>query len=339
MRRFGRALGRVLLALGVLAVGLWVLGPRERLALRPTFDAAQLPEAAGLDAYLARAEDAVGGVRPGARKRIFWAGAAGARTEVAVVYLHGFAASSGDISPVPEEVARRLGANLYLARLAGHGVDGARLAEVSAQDWVNDTAEAIAIGARLGDRVMLIGTSTGGTLAALAANQPALAERLAGVVMISPNFGLRDPRLWPLTWPLARYWVPLVAGGEQCLDGLPPQGEVWTRCFPTAALFQMAELAEHVGRNDYFGTGVPALVLYSPEDQVVSADRIEQVAGPWAGPMVIEPVEPGPGDDPRRHVILGDLLSPGQTEWGVDLITDWISRHKTAVDYGTLEGD
>ena len=62
----------------------------------------------------ARFEDIVEGVE----KRVVWAGERGARTDWAVVYLHGFSGSSEEIRPVPDEVAAALGANLFYR---GHG--------------------------------------------------------------------------------------------------------------------------------------------------------------------------------------------------------------------------
>ena len=89
-------------------------------------------------------------IRPGAAKRILWAGEKGARTPLAIVYIHGFSGSAEEIRPVPDEVARTLGANLYFSRLAGHGRRPAAMAEPDAGDWIEDMAEAMAIGRRLG---------------------------------------------------------------------------------------------------------------------------------------------------------------------------------------------
>ena len=58
------------------------------------------------------------------------------------------------------------------------------MAEGSAEAWMDDMAEALAVGRAVGDRVLLVGTSTGGTLAALAMHEP-MAEGVAGVAMLS----------------------------------------------------------------------------------------------------------------------------------------------------------
>ena len=80
--------------------------------------------------------------------------------------------------------------------------DGPILGQARVPVLPGDTAEALAIGRRIGDRVLVIATSTGGTLAALAATDPELSERLAGVVLISPNFGVQNPKAGLLTLPV-----------------------------------------------------------------------------------------------------------------------------------------
>lgn len=253
-----------------------------------------------------------------------WAGARGDKTPLAVIYLHGFSATSQEIRPVPDDVARVLGANLFYARLAGHGQDGAALAGATADDWIADLAEALAIGRRIGDRTILIATSTGATLASFAATDPQAAEGLAGVVMISPNFGLRSMAGRALDLPLARWWAPVVAGAER---SFAPQNadhaKWWTTRYPTVALFPMAALVRAARDLPFDRALVPALILFSPEDRVIDPDAAASVARAWGGPVQVERRRMGPEDDPYSHVIAGDILSPGQSAETVDLIVTW----------------
>ena len=88
------------LAVGVVALvaligGLWLFG-REPL---------RVPEVPGFDdpvAFLAAREGAVDDLRPGAEARIVWAGAVGQRSDLVVLYLHGFSAGPEEIRPVPD---------------------------------------------------------------------------------------------------------------------------------------------------------------------------------------------------------------------------------------------
>src|SRR6202007_3384630 len=97
-------------------------------------------------------------IRPGLQKEIVWADPASrARTPLAIVYVHGFSASKGEVRTLPDRAAAALHANLFYTRLTGHGEDSDAMAKGSINAWVNDYAEAIAIGRAIGDRVIVIG--------------------------------------------------------------------------------------------------------------------------------------------------------------------------------------
>jgi alpha-beta hydrolase superfamily lysophospholipase len=309
----------VLFALYLLAA---VLSPDEPVDRSIAFDAGTLPD--DLDAYLAQAEAALPDIRPGAAKRIVWAGQAGKKTGLAVVYLHGFSATSAEVQPVPERMATGLGANLFLTRLAGHGRPGEAMAGVTAGDWIEDTAEAIAIGRRLGDRVILLGTSTGATLAALAATDPELGDGIAGIAMISPNFRIRPLAARILDMPFARFWGPWVAGAEVVVEASSPAHAAnWTLRYPTDALFPLAALLRAARSTDYATARVPLLVLYSPDDQVIDPSAIAPVTDRWGGKVTGVPLSLGDGDDPYNHVIAGDILSPGMTDEVTERLIGW----------------
>ena len=322
MRAFGKGLGRFLAALIIAALVLWFAVPRSGVDRQIAFSETNIP--ADVETYINQREQAFSDIRPGDAKRILWAGAKGAKTPLAIVYIHGFSASPAEIRPVPDEVARALGANLFFTRLAGHGRDGAAMAGASAEDWLFDMAEAMAVGRRLGERVIVMGTSTGGTLAALAATDPQLNEGLAGTVLISPNFGLHAPAQWMLDAPLIERWGSLVAGETRAFTPLnAEQGRHWTTEYPTVALYPMARLIREARAADYAMAQTPALFLYAQADQVIDPARIPPVIAAWGGSTRVELREMQGDDDPMSHVIAGDILSPGQTEAVIDLVTDW----------------
>jgi alpha-beta hydrolase superfamily lysophospholipase len=322
MRVFLKGLAALLIVIACLAVTF----PRDGVDRTITFDPASLPD--DLDAYLAKAEAQVADLTAGSAKRIVWAGQAGAKTLLAIVYVHGFSATAEEIRPVPDDVAKAAGANLYFMRLAGHGRHGDALAQVTAGDWVEDMAEGMAIGRRLGDRVLLIATSTGAPLAAIAATDPALVDGLAGVVMISPNFGLKSAAGAILDMPLARYWGPMVAGATRSFAPVNARHAAhWTHEYPTTALFPMAALVREGRGLDFATATVPLLVMFAEADQVIDPARIPAVAGVWAGAVTQEKIVVGPGDDPYSHVIAGDTLSPGQTAKATGVILGWMGEN------------
>ena len=267
-------------------------------------------------------------LKDGVARRIIWAGKTGERTDFSVVYLHGFSATSEEIRPVPDRVALALGANLYFSRLSGHGRDGTALAEPRAGDWLNDTAEALEIGRRIGERTIVISTSTGSTLAALLATGDTPSDTVAAHVMVSPNFGLNSPYTHILNLPWVRHWGPLVAGRER---GFKPSNErhkyFWTFRHPTTAVVPVAALVKEANRRNFANAAVPALFLLADEDTVVRADMARKVAKKWGGGGTVQAVRLGPDDDSSRHILAGDILSPGQTDATVSTILDWLSEN------------
>jgi len=324
MRTFGKWLGRSLLGVVVLLAAIWFLWPREPVDTKVSFDPRILPK--NLDVYLAKAEETFTDITEGVEKRVVWAGDAGAQTEIGLIYVHGFSATSEEIRPVPDDLATALGANLYYARLAGHGRGALAMAEPSAGDWMEDMAEALAIGRRIGKKVIVVTTSTGGTLAAIAATDPALMEAVKGIVFVSPNFRIKNPTATILEWPLARTISTLIVGAERSFD---PQNEghakYWTTIYPTTALIPMAAVVKHARKADYSDVTTPALFIFSDDDAVVDAETTRAIATKWGGPVTLQPRVMGESDDPFNHVIAGDILSPGQTAETVQIMRDWIA--------------
>ncbi|MEM7243138.1 MAG: hypothetical protein AAF429_13225, partial [Pseudomonadota bacterium] len=143
-----------IVAIIILIVLILLFGPKERVSKNLRFDPATLPE--DLDAYLANSEAKYEDMREDTHKRIIWAGEKGAQTELAIVFVHGFSASVGEIRPVPDRVAEGMGANLFFTRMSGHGRSFAAMAEPRPDDWLLDFAEAMAIGRRIGRKVIVL---------------------------------------------------------------------------------------------------------------------------------------------------------------------------------------
>ena len=283
-----------------------LFGPR--VGVDETVHAVGVP--ADVDAWLASAEADVSGIRPGDHKEIVWADSAAERTPVALVYLHGFSADRHELDPVPRMLADSLGANLFYTRFAGHGRDGSAMGEASAKDWFQDVAEAVAVGNRLGERVILLGTSTGGTLATWAAGQPELKDDIAALLLVSPNFHPKDRTSRLLLWPWGRQLARALVGPERCFDAdNEAQERHWTTCYPTEALLPLMGLVERVRTMDLGNVTTPTLVLYSPDDQVVDPGAIVARFGRMNSlPKLLQPFHGS--TDPSQHLLAGDIMSP-----------------------------
>lgn len=312
----------VLLILVLAGAALWTFGPREPVDLTVSFDPAAIGD--DPDRYLEESEAKVPNLRPGAVKEIVWAyPKSRARTPLSIVYIHGFSATKEETRPLADEVAAALDANLFYTRLTGHGRDGAAMAEASVNDWLNDLAEAIAIGRDIGNRVVVVATSTGATLATLAAAETDLMEDVAGLVAVSPNFALRDWRSLFLDMPFAREILPLVAGETYGFTPLnPAHGRFWTTQYPTTALLPMAALIRAVESADLSDITVPALFVYSPNDRIVDPAATRDTIERWGAPHAVMHVEES--GDPTNHVIAGRILSPSTTDEIAARIVRWI---------------
>ncbi|WP_297774414.1 alpha/beta fold hydrolase [uncultured Roseovarius sp.] len=279
----------------------------------------------GVDVYLEAVESAYDDIRPDSHKRVIWAGQRETRTPLSIVYLHGFSASSQEIRPVPDRLAEALGANLVYTRFRGHGRTPDAMGEATAEDWMRDASEALALGRATGERVVVLATSTGASIAAAALHHPAQRERVAGIIMVSPNFGINNPLAPLLTWPAARHWLPLLAGKRRSFEPRSTaQAAEWTTEYPSTAVFPMAAVVAHARVLDYSEVGLPALFYYSDGDQVVRPEMSAKVAEGWGGPVTRLVPELGPGDDPFAHVVAGDIMSPGATASATEAMLNWI---------------
>jgi esterase/lipase len=143
-----------------------------------------------LDSYIT-AMEAPHKIKPNNQAKIIWADSSQSQTEYALVYLHGFSASQMEGDPVHQNIAKQFNCNLYLARLAEHGIDTTEdLMNLTADQYWESAKLAYAIGKQIGKKVILMSTSTGGTLALqLAANYP----EIAGLILYSPNIEVFNP--------------------------------------------------------------------------------------------------------------------------------------------------
>lgn len=323
IRVFRLLLTAILLTVLVVAA-LWLLVPRTGIDITPRFDPTVMGD--DIPAWLARREGVFDDITPGAEKRIIWASEAGAHTEWAVIYLHGFSATSEETRPLSDLVAQELGANLFYTRLAGHGRDGAAMGAATGEDWVLDLDEALAIGRRIGDRILIISTSTGGTLATIAATDPNRAQGVAGMVLMSPNYRLADRMAQVLLdGPYVEYWGALVAGKEHSFTPRSPeQARWWTTSYPIQALYTLAALMRATRALDPADATVPALFVWSGRDLVVDEAATAKVAAAWGAPAKTLQLALTPQDDPHGHVIAGRILSPDQTEPVAQAILDWV---------------
>jgi esterase/lipase len=320
MRKFAI---RTAVVVAVLVV-VFLAGPRTKidLQIKPVNLPANLSD---FDQYLADAEVKYPDIVPGTEKTIVWANAEKTKTPLSIVYIHGYSATRQETVPLSDEIAAQLGTNLFYTRLSGHGRSSAAMAEPTVNDWLNDTMEAFEIGKRLGDKVIVIGVSTGGPLAAWLAEQPNTDDALAYILM-SPNFAPRNSNAEILTLPWAKQLAPLILGNEYSWT---PQNadhaKYWTHSYPSISLVTMMGLVKFVRESDLESIKKPVLVIYSPHDQVVNSTEVERRYA-QIGSQVKEIQAIEDSGNSENHVLAGNILAPKNTEAVKKLILDFISR-------------
>ena len=183
-------------------------------------------------------------IRADNEARIIWYDSIPKKTEYSFVYLHGWSASQEEGDPIHLETARRYRSNLYLPRLAGHGlVEEEPMLKLTADDLLKSANEAVAVGKQLGEKVVLMGTSTGGTLALhLAANHP----DIEALMLYSPNVEIFDPTATLLAKPWGLQLARLVTGRDyhEFDTDIPLKNQYWTTKYRLEALTQLQALVE-----------------------------------------------------------------------------------------------
>ncbi len=227
----------------ILLVLIYFLGPKADppdLSVKSTVVNVDLQY---LDDSIQTAESQLSNLRPDNEARIIWADSVPQKTEYSIVYLHGFSASQEEGDPIHEELARRYHSNLFLPRLAGHGlVEEEPMLALSAEDMLASANRAIAIGKRLGEKVILLTTSTGGTFGLyLAQNDP----EIAALVLYSPNIDIFDPNSYLLTKPWGLQVARLVVGSDYNYVELDSARiKYWTNKYRLEALIELRYLLD-----------------------------------------------------------------------------------------------
>lgn len=290
---------------------LYFLGPHPS---KVTFIYAlpSIPDMANLDS-LVQAGEKQHRIKANNEARIVWADSTHTQTEYAIVYLHGFSASEKEGAPVHENVAKAYHCNLYLARLAEHGIDTTEdLMNLTAEKYWESAKQAYAIGKKLGKKVILMSTSTGGTLSLqLAAAYP----EIAGLIMYSPNIAINNPAAPLLNNPWGLQIARFVKGGNYA--EIPFKNaeypKYWNTHYRLESTVALQNLIEATMTDETFKKiNQPALALYyykdeANQDNVVKVSAIKEMMSKISTPQNLkrEVAIPNAGN----HVLASPIVS------------------------------
>ncbi len=258
----------VLIILAIVAI-VYLLGPSPSTPVYSTTMPSVPAEPTALVKYI-KQQEAAHTIKPDNEARVVWANdSVKNKTEYALVYLHGFTASQGEGDPVHRNLAKKFGCNLYLSRLAEHGIDTTEpMVNLTADKLWETAKQALAIGKQIGNKVILVGTSTGGTLALkLAAEYP----DIHALILMSPNIAINDPTAWILNNPWGLQIARLVTGSKylDSEDTREAFRKYWTYHYRIEAAVNLEELVESSMKKETFErVKQPTLTLYYYKDEI-----------------------------------------------------------------------
>jgi esterase/lipase len=231
-----------------------------------------------LESFIAEKESAYH-LRADNQAQIIWSDSV-AKTEYVILYLHGFSASQGEGAPVHERIAKKFGANLLLARLSGHGYLTNQLSDFTAVGAWEAAKESLALAKRIGQKVIIMGTSTGCSYSLnLAAH---FGDSIEALINLSPNVRVKDPAAFLLNNPWGEEIAKRVLGEKRSVfsDSIE-YALYWDTLYTVKALIEMQNLLECTLVPETFAlVNTPTLNLcyYKNEeeqDPVVSVEKIE----------------------------------------------------------------
>jgi len=222
-------------------------------------------------------------IKPDNESRIIWANdSLKNKTSYCLLYLHGFSASWYEGNPVHIDFAHRYGMNLYIPLLASHGIDTTEsLIDMTPDRLYESAKEALVVAQSLGEKVILMSTSTGGTLSLkLAAEFPELME---GLILYSPNVAINNGAAFLLSKPWGLQIARNVYKGNYRITNTDFASEdcrYWNCKYRLEAIVYLQQLVESTMNKETFSkVNKPVFLGYyykdeENQDKVVKVDAM-----------------------------------------------------------------
>lgn len=241
---------------------LFLVGPKVE---KPSVDGFVAPveqtlSLSELESQINAAETQVEYLKPDNESRILWANADSLyKTEYVLLYLHGFSASPKEGYPINYDFGKHYGINTYIPRLYGHGLDSPdNLLDMTPDNLINSAKEALTVARQLGDKVIIMSTSTGGTLSLLlAAENPDIFAQ----ILFSPNIQIKDDNSKILTYPWGLNLGKMIVGETLVYDDEPEVKKYWQSDYRVEGVVYLQSLVENTMTETTFKKVNQALFL------------------------------------------------------------------------------
>lgn len=266
MKRIKRFFGFLIL----LAIVVYILGPKPP---KPELNK-DLPSIsasiANVEDFIARKE-ATFSIKPDNEARIIWNNdSVKERTDYCILYLHGFSASWYEGYPAHVSFAKKFGCNLYIPRLHAHGlISDDPLLDMTPDGLWESAKEALIVARTLGKKVIVMGTSTGGTLALkLAADFP---EYIEGLILYSPNIRINNNTAFLLSKPWGLQIGRKAMGSKYRItneDFDSKDCQYWNCKYRVEAMVYLQQLVEAtMKKSTYKNVVAPVFLAYYYKDE------------------------------------------------------------------------
>lgn len=266
----------------MLLVAIYMLGP---IPSTPKLEAVQfeIPDDLTRIEQLVKEDGKTPFLKANNASRLVWADSFPQKTEFVILYLHGFSASPEEGYDMAFAYARRYHCNLYLPRLFGHGLEEEEsMLNMDAELLFQSAAKALAVAQKMGEKVIIMGTSTGATLAMPLA---AVHQDIHSLIFYSPNFRLADPKSKWLSKPWGLTFARKVFRGNYYTWEADEYGQkYWTTKYRLEALVELqALLDKSIQPKTFNKITQPTFIGYyfkdaENQDDAISVAAIQELA-------------------------------------------------------------
>ena len=307
-----KILKKLLIASSIM-IGLYFLGPKvdspnlSKSIPQLNYDLSEL------SSWIESREVVFENIKPNNESKVIFYDSIPKKTPYSILYFHGFSASTEEGNPVHINLANVLGANIYLPRLFGHGlIEDEPMIDFTADKYLDNAREALAVAKLMGEQVIVIANSNGGTLGLLLADDP----QVSALILYSPNVGIVDPYSKLLTLPWGLQIARLVLGENYYNMGKVTEAKkgYWTTRYRIEPLLHIQKLIEvSMNLTTFNKITVPVFLGYyykneEEQDDVVSVAKMLEMFEQLGTPAneKIKVAFPDAGD----HVISSYLTTP-----------------------------
>ncbi|MCB1178979.1 MAG: alpha/beta hydrolase, partial [Leptospiraceae bacterium] len=302
---------RLLLTFAGVIFGFILTIPMTKYKLKEHINPIEIPERIEeLDKFIQEKESKISGITPNMEKHITWFDGKKEKTKFSIIYFHGFGTGGPETAPLTQLVAKELKANIFFTRLKGHGLPGEEFAKAKGNDWLNDAVEAHKIASAIGERVIMIGSSTGCLLALWLAERPEYNKNIEALVLMSANIHPKTKLSKLSLYPAGIGFIKMIYGPNRTWKPWNDEAaKYWSHDYPWEVTTTLMTMVDYASNFKFEEMETPILFLYTEHDEVIDINLIKEVHGRYkSGKKKIINFS-----DSKMHIMAGDILSPETT--------------------------